>query len=179
MRTTKDFDLGLSDNRAEPIRRLSELLQLSFDEFTFRLGANLSCAGVEGRPPRVLSMKIAFSVSRTNETDIVWRCFQRQKEFPVQDENAHKGPVCPYPLVVLGGSQRSPDTGPTGKAAHHECASFNHGPGARKALHWIHRCRERRNHHRDRHWLAALRLARPDPVTGSRKVDYSGLDCRP
>jgi hypothetical protein len=36
-RTTKDFDLGLKGNRAERIRRLSEVLQLSFDEFTFRL----------------------------------------------------------------------------------------------------------------------------------------------
>jgi len=35
-RTTKDFDLGLRGNRAERIRRLSEVLQLSFDEFTFR-----------------------------------------------------------------------------------------------------------------------------------------------
>lgn len=36
-RTTKDFDLGLEGNRAERIRRLGELLQLGFDEFTFRL----------------------------------------------------------------------------------------------------------------------------------------------
>ena len=36
-RTTKDFDLGLRGNRAERIRRLSEVLQLRFDEFTFRL----------------------------------------------------------------------------------------------------------------------------------------------
>ncbi len=36
-RTTKDFDLGLRGNRAERIRRLSEVLQLGFDEFTFRL----------------------------------------------------------------------------------------------------------------------------------------------
>ena len=36
-RTTKDFDLGLRGNRTERIRRLSEVLQLSFDEFTFRL----------------------------------------------------------------------------------------------------------------------------------------------
>jgi hypothetical protein len=34
---TTDFDLGLRGSRAEPIRRLSEVLQLSFDEFTFRL----------------------------------------------------------------------------------------------------------------------------------------------
>lgn len=34
---TKDFDLGLRGNCAERIRRLSEVLQLSFDEFTFRL----------------------------------------------------------------------------------------------------------------------------------------------
>ena len=33
-RTTKDFDLGIRGNRAERIRRLSEVLQLSFDEFT-------------------------------------------------------------------------------------------------------------------------------------------------
>ena len=36
-RTTKDFDLGLRGNRAERIRRLSEVLQVNFDEFTFRL----------------------------------------------------------------------------------------------------------------------------------------------
>jgi Nucleotidyl transferase AbiEii toxin, Type IV TA system len=36
-RTTKDFDLGLIGNRAERIRQLSEVLQLGFDEFTFRL----------------------------------------------------------------------------------------------------------------------------------------------
>ena len=36
-RTTKDFDLGLRGNRAERIRRLSDVLQLGFDEFTFRL----------------------------------------------------------------------------------------------------------------------------------------------
>src|ERR1700687_1410275 len=36
-RTTKDFDLGLRGNRAERIRRLSDILQLGFDEFTFRL----------------------------------------------------------------------------------------------------------------------------------------------
>src|ERR1700721_3978591 len=36
-RTTKDFDLGLSANRAERIRRLSEVLQLRFEDFTFRL----------------------------------------------------------------------------------------------------------------------------------------------
>src|SRR3984885_8228092 len=36
-RTTKDSDLGLRGNRAERIRRLSEVLQLSCDEFTFRL----------------------------------------------------------------------------------------------------------------------------------------------
>lgn len=36
-RTTKDFDLGLEGNRAERIRRLGEVLQLGFDEFTFRL----------------------------------------------------------------------------------------------------------------------------------------------
>jgi len=33
-RTTKDFDLGLRGNRAERIQRLSEVLQLRFDEFT-------------------------------------------------------------------------------------------------------------------------------------------------
>jgi hypothetical protein len=47
-------------NRAEPIRRLSEVLQLSFDEFTFRVRANLCCAGVDGRRSPVLSVKIAF-----------------------------------------------------------------------------------------------------------------------
>jgi hypothetical protein len=36
-RTTKDFDLGLRGNCAERIRRLSEVLQLGFDGFTFRL----------------------------------------------------------------------------------------------------------------------------------------------
>jgi hypothetical protein len=36
-RTTKDFDLGLRGNRAERIRRLSEVLQLGSDGFTFRL----------------------------------------------------------------------------------------------------------------------------------------------
>src|SRR6202035_435819 len=36
-RTTKDFDLGLRGNRVERIRRLSEVLQLGFDGFTFRL----------------------------------------------------------------------------------------------------------------------------------------------
>jgi hypothetical protein len=36
-RTTKDFDLGLRGNRAERIRRLSEVLQLGIDGFTFRL----------------------------------------------------------------------------------------------------------------------------------------------
>jgi hypothetical protein len=36
-RTTKDFDLGLPGNRAERIRRLEAVLQLGFDEFTFRL----------------------------------------------------------------------------------------------------------------------------------------------
>jgi Nucleotidyl transferase AbiEii toxin, Type IV TA system len=36
-RTTKDFDLGLEGNRVERIRRLGEVLQLRFDEFTFRL----------------------------------------------------------------------------------------------------------------------------------------------
>ena len=36
-RTTKDFDLGLRGNGAERIRRLSEVLQLGFDGFTFRL----------------------------------------------------------------------------------------------------------------------------------------------
>ena len=36
-RTTKDFDLGIRGNRAERIRRLSEVLQLNFVEFTFRL----------------------------------------------------------------------------------------------------------------------------------------------
>src|ERR1700723_1712353 len=36
-RTTKDFDLGLRGNRAQRIQRLSEVLQLSFDEFTFGL----------------------------------------------------------------------------------------------------------------------------------------------
>ena len=39
-RTTKDFDLGLAGNRAERIRRLSEVLQLGFDDFTFRLKPN-------------------------------------------------------------------------------------------------------------------------------------------
>ncbi|MBZ5667095.1 MAG: nucleotidyl transferase AbiEii/AbiGii toxin family protein [Acidobacteriia bacterium] len=36
-RTTKDFDLGLEGNRRERISRLEEVLQLGFDEFTFRL----------------------------------------------------------------------------------------------------------------------------------------------
>jgi hypothetical protein len=36
-RTTKDFDLGLQGNRTERIRRLGDVLQLGFDEFTFRL----------------------------------------------------------------------------------------------------------------------------------------------
>ena len=36
-RTTKDFDLGLQGNRAERIRRFEEVLQLGFDDFTFRL----------------------------------------------------------------------------------------------------------------------------------------------
>src|SRR6202047_2272705 len=36
-RTTKGFDLGLRGNRVERIRRLSEVLQLGFDGFTFRL----------------------------------------------------------------------------------------------------------------------------------------------
>jgi hypothetical protein len=36
-RTTKDFDLGLEGSRTERIRRLEEVLQLGFDEFTFRL----------------------------------------------------------------------------------------------------------------------------------------------
>lgn len=36
-RTTKDFDLGLQDNRAERIRRLEEVLKLGLGDFTFRL----------------------------------------------------------------------------------------------------------------------------------------------
>jgi hypothetical protein len=36
-RTIKDFDLGLRGNRAERIRQLSEVLELGFDDFTFRL----------------------------------------------------------------------------------------------------------------------------------------------
>lgn len=36
-RTTKDFDLGLEGNRVERTRRLGEVLELGFDEFTFRL----------------------------------------------------------------------------------------------------------------------------------------------
>lgn len=36
-RTTKDFDLGLEGNRAERIAGLEKVLQLGFDEFTFRL----------------------------------------------------------------------------------------------------------------------------------------------
>jgi hypothetical protein len=36
-RTTKDFDLGLEGSRTERIRRLEEVLELGFDEFTFRL----------------------------------------------------------------------------------------------------------------------------------------------
>lgn len=36
-RATKDFDLGLEGSRTERIRRLEEVLQLGFDEFTFRL----------------------------------------------------------------------------------------------------------------------------------------------
>jgi hypothetical protein len=36
-RTTKDFDLGLEGNRVERMRRLGDVLQLGFDEFTFRL----------------------------------------------------------------------------------------------------------------------------------------------
>jgi hypothetical protein len=38
-RTTKDFDLGLTGNRPERLRRLAEVLQLGFDDFTFRLKA--------------------------------------------------------------------------------------------------------------------------------------------
>jgi hypothetical protein len=130
-------------NRAEPIRRLSEVLQLSFERVHLPREGKVVLCWCGWQTVASALGENRFSVSRTSETDIVWRCFQRQKEFPVQDENAHKGPVRPYPLVVLGGSQRSPDTGPTGKAAHHECASLNHGPGARKALHRIRRCRER------------------------------------
>jgi hypothetical protein len=36
-RTTKDFDLGLEGNRRERIGSLGDVLQLAFDEFTFRL----------------------------------------------------------------------------------------------------------------------------------------------
>ena len=36
-RTTKDLDLGLQGNRPERLRRLRDVLQLGFDEFTFRL----------------------------------------------------------------------------------------------------------------------------------------------
>ena len=36
-RTTKDFDLGLEGNRAERVRKLAEVLNLGFDDFTFRL----------------------------------------------------------------------------------------------------------------------------------------------
>ena len=36
-RATKDFDLGLEGSRTERIRRLEDVLQLGFDEFTFRL----------------------------------------------------------------------------------------------------------------------------------------------
>ena len=36
-RTTKDFDLGLVGNRAERIRKLEEVMKLTFDAFTFRL----------------------------------------------------------------------------------------------------------------------------------------------
>jgi hypothetical protein len=36
-RATKDFDLGLEGSRTERIRRLEEVLELGFDEFTFRL----------------------------------------------------------------------------------------------------------------------------------------------
>jgi len=36
-RTTKDFDLVLEGNRGERIRRLEDVLQLTFDAFTFRL----------------------------------------------------------------------------------------------------------------------------------------------
>lgn len=36
-RTTKDFDLGLTGNRRERLRRLAEALQLGFDDFRFRL----------------------------------------------------------------------------------------------------------------------------------------------
>ena len=38
-RTTKDFDLGMTGNRSQRIRRLADLLQLSFDDFRFRLKA--------------------------------------------------------------------------------------------------------------------------------------------
>lgn len=38
-RTTKDFDLGLTGNRPERLRRLAQVLQLPFDDFTFRLKA--------------------------------------------------------------------------------------------------------------------------------------------
>src|ERR1700729_4086159 len=47
-------------------------------------------------------------------------------------------------IIAIGNPiGRSPDAGPTGKAAHHECASVNNGPGARNTLQWIHRGRER------------------------------------
>jgi Nucleotidyl transferase AbiEii toxin, Type IV TA system len=36
-RTTKDFDLGLRGNRTERIRQLSKVLELGFEDFTFRL----------------------------------------------------------------------------------------------------------------------------------------------
>jgi len=38
-RTTKDFDLGLTGNRPERMRRLADVLQLGFDDFRFRLKA--------------------------------------------------------------------------------------------------------------------------------------------
>jgi Nucleotidyl transferase AbiEii toxin, Type IV TA system len=51
-RTTKDFDLGLRGNRAERIRRLSEVLQLGFDGFTFPLETRTTRDGTGRHRPR-------------------------------------------------------------------------------------------------------------------------------
>jgi hypothetical protein len=58
-RTSKDFDLGLRGNRAERIRRLSEVVQLGFDGFTFRLKPEQHEMDLAGRAqPHPLSCPI-------------------------------------------------------------------------------------------------------------------------
>jgi len=76
-RTAKDFDLGLTSNRREHLRRLAEVLQLGIDDFRFRLkGMELADTirvevAIEYRTRAWQTIEVDIGPGQAGEVDVV------------------------------------------------------------------------------------------------------------